>query len=149
MKDARPKAGSPVATAEAEALRILLVDDNPSILRLLSEACRADGCVPATASTAAQALGLLADNQFDLIVTDIKMPGLSGFDLLDSVKNKQSGASVVLITGAPSVDEAAFALRHGAYDYLAKPFSVAEVRKLLARFRDDRWLLPRRDARAP
>ena len=148
MKHARLKAGNPVATAEAEALRILLVDDNPSILRLLSEACRTDGCVPATASTAAQALGLLADNQFDLIVSDIKMPGLSGFDLLDAVKVTQPGASVVLITGAPSVDEAAFGLRRGAYDYLPKPFPVAHVRKLLARLRADRWLLPQLDATA-
>jgi len=142
------KAWSSGATAEHEALRVLLVDDNASILRLLSEVCRADDCVTVTASTAEQALGLLGDDQFDLIVSDIKMPGLSGFDLLDAVKVTQPGASVVLITGAPSVDEAAFGLRRGAYDYLPKPFPVAHVRKLLARLRADRWLLPQLDATA-
>src|SRR5439155_716365 len=75
---------------------------------------------------------------FDLVVSDIKMPGLSGLDLLRAIKSKQPATPVVLITGVPSVNSAVFGLRHGAYDYLPKPFSVTEVRDLLRRLRRDR-----------
>ena len=63
------------------------------------------------------------------------MPGLSGLDLLRAVKGKQPGTPVVLITGVPSVNSAVFGLRHGAYDYLPKPFSIAEVKDLIGRLR--------------
>jgi putative nucleotidyltransferase with HDIG domain len=66
------------------------------------------------------------------------MPGLSGLDLLRAVKGKQPSTPVVLITGNPSVNSAVFGLRHGAYDYLPKPFSIREVQQLLARIRNDR-----------
>jgi HD-GYP domain-containing protein (c-di-GMP phosphodiesterase class II) len=66
------------------------------------------------------------------------MPGLSGLDLLRAVKRRQPGTPVALITGAPSVTSAVFGLRHGAYDYLPKPFSMKEVQELIARVRRDR-----------
>jgi putative nucleotidyltransferase with HDIG domain len=66
------------------------------------------------------------------------MPGLSGLDLLRAVKGKQPSTPVVLITGNPSVNSAVFGLRHGAYDYLPKPFSIREIQHLLARVRSDR-----------
>src|SRR5207237_578492 len=64
--------------------------------------------------------------------------GLSGLDLLRAVKAKQPATPVVLITGAPSVNSAVFGLRHGAYDYLPKPFSIKEVQGLVERVRADR-----------
>src|SRR2546430_239884 len=66
------------------------------------------------------------------------MPGLSGLDLLRAIKGTQPATPVVLITGVPSVNSAVFGLRHGAYDYLPKPFSVTEVRELIHRLRRDR-----------
>src|SRR5687767_13996677 len=66
------------------------------------------------------------------------MPGLSGLDLLRAVKRRQPGTPVALITGAPSVNSAVFGLRHGAYDYLPKPFSIKEVQQLVERVRADR-----------
>jgi putative nucleotidyltransferase with HDIG domain len=81
---------------------------------------------------------VVTDEPYDLVVSDIKMPGLSGLDLLRAVKGKQPGTPVVLITGNPSVNSAVFGLRHGAYDYLPKPFSIREIQELLARIRADR-----------
>ena len=75
---------------------------------------------------------MITDQPYDLVVSDIKMPGLCGLDLLRAVKGKQPGTPVVLITGNPSVNSAVFGLRHGAYDYLPKPFSVREMQELLA-----------------
>jgi response regulator RpfG family c-di-GMP phosphodiesterase len=124
--------------APAERLRVLLVDDNASVLRFLASAFSSNGCQVTTAGTAEQALEQLSDDPFHLVVSDIKMPGLSGLDLLRAVKGKQPGTPVVLITGVPSVNSAVFGLRHGAYDYLPKPFSVTEVKELIRRLRRDR-----------
>src|SRR3990167_287276 len=127
-------------TAEPEVLRVLLVDDNASVLRFLVSAFTSNHCQVTTAADAEQALELLGDDAFDLVVSDIKMPGLSGLDVLRAVKGTRPGTPVVLITGVPSVNSAVFGLRHGAYDYLPKPFSVAEVKELTQRVRRDRAL---------
>jgi response regulator RpfG family c-di-GMP phosphodiesterase len=126
------------AETQPELLRVLLVDDNASVLRFLLSAFTANHCQATTASTAEQALERLGDHPFDLVVSDIKMPGLSGLDLLRAIKGKQPGTPVVLITGVPSVNSAVFGLRHGAYDYLPKPFSMTEVKELVQRLRRDR-----------
>ena len=128
---------SPIAAAP-EVLRVLVVDDNASLLRFLVSAFSANGCTVTPAAAAEQALALITEQSFDLVISDIKMPGLSGLDLLRAVKGRQPGTPVVLITGNPSVNSAVFGLRHGAYDYLPKPFSIREVQELLARIRTDR-----------
>ena len=107
--------------SQVETLRVLLVDDNASVLRFLASAVASNHCEVKTASTAEQALGLLGDVPFDLVVSDIKMPGLSGLDLLRSIKGKQPATPVVLITGVPSVNSAVFGLRHGAPRLLFAP----------------------------
>jgi len=122
----------------ATALRVLAVDDNSSLLRFLVSAFTASGCAVTAAPTAEEALDRIDADTFDLVVSDIKMPGLSGLDLLRAVKGKQPATPVVLITGAPSVNSAVFGLRHGAYDYLPKPFSIKEVQGLVERVRADR-----------
>ena len=124
--------------AAPETLQVLVVDDNASLLRFLVSAFSANGCAVTQAAAAEQALTLITERTFDLVVSDIKMPGLSGLDLLRSVKGKQPGTPVVLITGNPSVNSAVFGLRHGAYDYLPKPFSIREIQELLSRIRADR-----------
>jgi response regulator RpfG family c-di-GMP phosphodiesterase len=126
------------ARSEAQRLRVLVVDDNASILRFLTVAFGGQECEVAQAGTAEQALELVRCRPFDLIVSDIKMPGLSGLDLLRAVKGRQPDTPVVLITGAPSVNSAVFGLRHGAYDYLPKPFTVKDIHELLGRVRRDR-----------
>jgi putative nucleotidyltransferase with HDIG domain len=129
---------APSIAVAPEVLRVLVVDDNASLLRFLVSAFSANGCTVTQAAAAEQALGLITEQTFDLVVSDIKMPGLSGLDLLRAVKGKQPGTPVVLITGNPSVNSAVFGLRHGAYDYLPKPFSIREIQELLARIRADR-----------
>lgn len=125
-------------SSSAAPLRVLAVDDNASLLRFLVSGLTSAGCTVASASTAEQALGVLESETFDLVVSDIRMPGLSGLDLLRSVKGRRPETAVVLITGVPSVDSAVFGLRHGAYDYLPKPFTIRELQALVDRVRDDR-----------
>src|SRR5256885_16582637 len=122
----------------AERLRVLLVDDNASVLRFLASAFSSNGCQVTTASTAEQALEQLSDDPFHLVVSDIKMPGLSGLDLLRAVKGKQPGTPVVLITGVPSVNSAVFGLTHGVFAYLPMSFSVFDVNEFIGRLPRDR-----------
>jgi putative nucleotidyltransferase with HDIG domain len=124
--------------AQPADLDVLLVDDHAPVLRFLAAAFKRQGCRVSTASSAEEALELIADRGFDLVVSDIKMPGLSGLDLLRTVRGQQPDTPVVLITGMPSVDSAVFGLRHQAYDYLTKPFSMSDVQQLVGRVRHDR-----------
>jgi len=121
-----------------EVLKVLLVDDHAPVLRFLALAFKSNGCVVSTAASAEEAFDLLSLQPFDLVVSDIKMPGLSGLDVLRAVKGRQPGTPVVLITGMPSVDSAVFGLRNQAFDYLTKPFSVEDVHQLLQRVREER-----------
>ena len=138
MPMTEPTGPSAIAQPGLDILRVLLVDDNAHVLQFLTSAFKMHNCFVSTAGTAEQALDLLSDTLFDLVVSDIKMPGLSGLDLLRAVKGKQPATPVVLMTGLPSINSAVFGLRHGAYDYLPKPFSVKEVQQLIQRLRKDR-----------
>jgi len=133
-RDALPSGAGPAR----EVLKVLLVDDHAPVLRFLALAFKSNGCVVSTAASAEEAFDLLTQHPFDLVVSDIKMPGLSGLDVLRAVKGRQPGTPVVLITGMPSVDSAVFGLRNQAFDYLTKPFSVEDVHQLLQRVRDER-----------
>lgn len=113
------------------SLRVLVVDDDPMVLDFLREVMVTEGCLVSATATAEEGLELVAEHAFDLVLTDIRLPALSGLDLLRAVKARQPHTPVVLITGAPSVNSAVFALRHGAFDYLRKPFSVDEVKQLV------------------
>ncbi len=138
VTELRTGAAALAGNNDTSLLQVVVVDDNAPVLRFLQSAFSTNGCLVTTASSAEEALDLLSDHPFDLVVSDIKMPGLSGLDLLRAVKAKQPGTPVVLITGVPSVNSAVFGLRHGAYDYLPKPFSVKEVQQLIQRLRKDR-----------
>ena len=121
----------------APPLRVLAVDDNASLLRFLVSGLTACGCAVTAASTAEQAIAVLEREGVDFVVSDIKMPGLSGLDLLRAIKGRRPDMPVVLITGVPSVDSAVFGLRHGAYDYLPKPFTIRDLQGLVERVRED------------
>jgi putative nucleotidyltransferase with HDIG domain len=140
---------APPVQAPMESLDVLLVDDHAPVLRFLAASFKKYGCVVSTAPCAEEALDLLSERPYDLIVSDIKMPGLSGLDLLRTVRGQQPETPVVLITGMPSVDSAVFGLRHQAYDYLTKPFAMSDVQQLLERVRRDRHSRDRGDLAAP
>ena len=115
---------------------VLLVDDEPEILATLSAILTARGFRVRTASDASAAIRIMdemRDTGLDVIVTDILLPGASGVDLLAAVRDRSSTVAVVLMSGAPSVDTAAAALRLGAFDYLTKPVSGTQLVDLLRR----------------
>ena len=106
---------------------ILLVDDEISVLRQLHRLLEGQGYSCATATSAEEARKLLADRSFDLILSDVNMPGDSGLELLEDVSRDHSDTATVMVTG---MDDRAFAeraLAMGAYGYVIKPFESNEI----------------------
>jgi two-component system response regulator AtoC len=101
--------------------RVLVVDDKENMLRLLARVL-ADGFEVETAPDGARALALVASRPWDVVVTDIRMPGADGFELLGAVKARAPATEVVMMTGHATVGDAVRAMKMGAFDYLEKPF---------------------------
>jgi len=124
-------------TEAATGAQILLVDDDPGALAMLTDALRAHGYQPVTTTDPREALALLAMERFDLVIADIVMPYLDGFGLLEKARERNPGAEVLLISGYATGEIVREALRKGAAAVLAKPFDIptfaARVRALLAR----------------
>src|SRR3984885_14831791 len=114
-------------------LRFLIVDDEQSIRRLCMTVGQGLHFVCTEAETAEAALGSVETEPPDVVVTDLKLPSLSGTDLLRKIKELLPRAEVAIMTGHGSIESAVEAMREGAYDYIEKPFRVERLRQLLQR----------------
>jgi putative nucleotidyltransferase with HDIG domain len=106
--------------------KVLIIDDEPNVLSVLYSLL-ADRHECKTASCAAEALELFKEEPFDLILSDIMMPGMSGLELLEIIKKAEDSPTVILISGNINIQSAIDAMRRGAYDYVTKPFNLADV----------------------
>ena len=106
---------------------ILVVDDEPVVRESLGKWFREEGYGVATAESATEALSLLAGRRFDLALLDIKMPGVSGMELQEKLREVAPDLVVIIMTGYASVETAVQALKNGAYDYVTKPFDPEEI----------------------
>jgi len=113
--------------SQENKVRILVVDDEESLLAVLSQVLKKDGFDVTTARSAEEALEIYQQDPFPLIITDIVMSGMTGIDLLESVKKSHPETQVIVMTSYASLDTAIMALRSGAYDYLFKPFEDLTV----------------------
>jgi putative nucleotidyltransferase with HDIG domain len=112
--------------------RILIVDDEQDITEILSDLLSEEHYCT-TASSAEEALDQLSVRQFELVISDITMPGMSGLDMLPHVKQLAPQTVVVMISGMQTVESAIGALRLGAFDYLMKPFDLRQVEAVVKR----------------
>ncbi|MDW7773466.1 MAG: sigma-54 dependent transcriptional regulator [Desulfobulbaceae bacterium] len=110
---------------------ILIIDDELSMREFLKILLEKDGHAVRVASNGAAALQLTANNDFDLVISDIRMPGMSGLDLLAELKQNNSELPVIMITAFASPEDAVIAMKNGAYDYITKPFKVEEIKKVI------------------
>ena len=102
--------------------KILIVDDEPDILELLSNFLTYEGYQVTTESRGQEAIDLFRSEPFDLVITDIRMPGMDGVEVLKEIKQLDEDVEVIILTGFASVDSAVRTLRQdGAFDYLTKP----------------------------
>jgi PAS domain S-box-containing protein len=111
--------------------RILIVDDEESIRTSLGAFAAKDGHAVTLASDAMEAMERLGADSFDVVVTDIILPRKSGVVLLGEIRDAHPDTQVIVITGEPEVETAAEAVRHGAFDYLAKPISRQSMTKVI------------------
>jgi DNA-binding NtrC family response regulator len=111
--------------------KILIVDDEPIARDNLAHILKKDGYSPLLAENGRQAIDILAKEEVDLVLTDLRMPGLDGMAVLAETKNLWPSTEVVVITGYASVDTAVEAMRQGAYHYISKPFKINELRAIV------------------
>jgi DNA-binding response OmpR family regulator len=112
---------------------ILVVDDSEAICRALRDLLTMSGYTVRTAPSGERALQILETASIDLVITDLKMSGISGIQLLKKIKEKTPALPVVILTGFGDMDSVVEAMRGGVADYLKKPFSVNEVLQVTER----------------
>jgi len=129
------------------ASRILLVDDNPDALAVLRDRLEYRGYTVGTANSAEEALSRVKEFSPAVIITDLRMPGMNGLELLERVREGMEGVDVVVATGHEDMGSAVAAMKAGAYDYIVKPFDFQEVEDLLTRcLKTQKLTAPKPDA---
>jgi len=118
---------------EDTAGSVLVVDDAPQICKALSDVLSASGYTVRTAPSGERALQIMESSEFDLMITDLKMSGMSGMDLIAQVKERAPHLSIVILSGYGDMDDVIKAMRVGITDYLKKPFSIDEVLDVVKR----------------
>ncbi len=125
--------------------KILIVDDEEGMRKLLARVLIKHGYDAVIAGSGEEALALVETDTFDLIITDIKMPGMDGLELLNEIKSFDPDLPIIVITAYGTVESAVQALRAGAYDYITKPFETDEIHLTVAKvFEHERLLAENR-----
>jgi DNA-binding response OmpR family regulator len=114
-----------------DALRILIVDDEDELVSALEERLNLRGFQAKGVTTGEEALAYLADRQCDVVLLDVKMPGLSGLEVIKRIKEKTPSPQVILLTGHSSAKDAERGMGLGAFDYLMKPIKIDELIRVL------------------
>jgi two-component system response regulator PilR (NtrC family) len=112
---------------------ILVVDDEPNIVEILEMVLRDEGMEVLKTSSAQEALEILQNHAVDVAISDIRMPGMSGVELLQEAKQIAPETTFIMITAFASTETAIEALQHGAYDYITKPFRMEDLRSIVHR----------------
>lgn len=110
---------------------ILIVDDERSMRDFLMILLEKEGYQVQTVENGTAALHCLENTSFDLVISDIRMPGIGGLDLLHNIKGRFPHLPVILVTAFVSPDDAVSAMKDGAFDYISKPFNLAEIKSII------------------
>jgi DNA-binding response OmpR family regulator len=109
---------------------ILLVDDEPEVLRLFKRILSAEDTLILAAQTGAEALEIARQTRLDLVILDIKLPDVSGTEVLRRIRKIDAGVPVIMVTSYGSVETVRTSMKLGAFDYLTKPFDNQEIRRV-------------------
>lgn len=132
--------GTPLTLTQNRAAKILIIDDEPNVLSVLySLLSRAHHCK--TATSAVEAIEYLKEETYDMVLSDIVMPGMTGLELLAEITRLSRDTVVILISGNLNIQSAIEAMRRGAFDYVTKPFNLSDVETAAARGLRHHWLL--------
>lgn len=120
-------------TEEKTTKKILLVDDEETLRLSVKQVLSEDGYEVITAKNGTEALGLTRAESFDLVITDLRMPGLSGLQLVSEIKKTTPLTKVIIISAYGSMETMIEAMRLGANDFVAKPFKVNSMKEIVTR----------------
>jgi DNA-binding NtrC family response regulator len=121
-------------TVDSPAIgRVLVVDDFRQARESMADVLRAAGHEVASVASASEALACMEGESFDVVVTDLQMPGMSGLEFIRQLERRRHGAQILMVTAHATVTSAVEAMRHGAFDYIEKPFDVDQLECLVAR----------------
>jgi DNA-binding response OmpR family regulator len=113
------------------ALRVLIVDDEDELVSALEERLNLRGFRATGVTTGVEALAYLTDTPCDVVLLDVKMPGLGGLEVIKKIKEERPSLQVILLTGRGSSEEAEQGMKLGAFDYLMKPVKIDELVRVL------------------
>ena len=116
-----------------EPTKVLIVDDEPKICQFLEVLLQREGHTVSSVQRATDALSRIEQEDFDLVLTDLKMPGMDGFEFVSRMKALRPELPTIMITGYATVENAVKAMRYGVDDYVTKPFNIDELRKVVSR----------------
>lgn len=116
--------------------KVLVVDDDPIICDFIAEVLRRKNIEVVTADTGKKALTLIAEKSFDMVFTDLRMPEVTGIEILKKVKEVSPRTITVIITGFGSIESAVEAMRLGAFNYLIKPFASDTIDAIIEKVRE-------------
>jgi DNA-binding NtrC family response regulator len=120
--------------------RILVVDDDREMASLLSDVLRGEGFSVLPLSDSLEASRILQKEEFDVLITDLRMKGLKGLDLLEEAKKEAPLTPVIIITAFGTIESAIQAMKMGAYDYITKPFQMDQIVLTVRKALENRWL---------
>lgn len=109
---------------------ILLVDDEPEVLSLLKRILSAESALILAAQSGAEAVKIARQTPLDLVILDVKLPDVSGTEVLRRIRKIDAGVPVIMVTSYGSVETVRTSMKLGAFDYLTKPFDNKEVRRV-------------------
>lgn len=112
-----------------DRLRVLLVDDEEELVSTLTERLTLRGIEADGVMTGADALNTIRNGEFDVVVLDVKMPGMDGLKVMKEIKTIRPNTQVILLTGRGSETESEIGIKEGAFDYLVKPVNIEELIK--------------------
>jgi len=110
-------------------IRVLVVDDEPKICHLIEELLKLEGYQVDVSFSGMDALQMLKRDDYQMMLTDLKMPGIDGLELIKKAKVESPEIRAIMVTGYATVDTAVQSLRHGVDDYITKPFNIFELKK--------------------
>jgi DNA-binding NtrC family response regulator len=118
----------------AELVSVLVVDDEEIVLKSVKRILKNDDeheFLVDTATSAAEGLGRADQTDYDIIVADLMMPGIDGLEFIERIRRTNTRSKIIMITGHATMDSSLRALRKGAFEYLAKPFTMKELRSIV------------------
>jgi DNA-binding NtrC family response regulator len=122
-------------------VRILIVDDDPDVCEYLQKFLSKDGYDVTTVSQPSMVLDELKEKAYQIIILDLKMPGMSGEELLRRIRAVDSDICIIIYTGYPSVDSAVETMKQQVFDYIKKPFNIEDFRAVIRKAVQEKGLI--------